>query len=465
MAIVTIGSNNPQFSHIICKNPATIRDSGKAFRREARKGVVYGWYTDKGAIVSEGGKYEGGGDQEFRLWFKDNETESSFTEGPQADFEYLDCTRYGSPYAPVSIIQVALPTASKKQDEMDAASYLLKTLEDSDDERLVLNKAYLETTIKVPTFRFLQQMATHFEGQAAISYRPLGGLYYHVRVEAPTVFLVLNVIQVVCLLQCLTDPDTYIEKNRTAIDRYIRVLNNAKAPYYARYLFQMKAINNRDMFKQLKSELELPGMDLKFGDTRQQRFDAISPYLNGKETLIDIGCGEMFYTIKKAGAYDVIFAVDADQERAENNTGKVKGRGIENIVTLHATANVDWVNENESLFTGADVLLTEVAEHMTFEEATLLIECILNKDIRRLVVTCPNKDFNKHYGLSDEEMRHTDHQWEPTYEEFCDWVVGLYEVGYDCHMFGIGDSVNDSSTTCMAVFDKKPEEELNEIGT
>lgn len=433
MSILTLGSNNPNFSHIIAKNPATIAEKKVPFKREIRKGVVHGWFTKPD-------------NQEFRLFFKDAETQISFGNGEVDDFEYLDCTRYGSPYLPIAIITNALASASKGDSEQDVIGYL----------------AYVECNIKVPRVRFLEQLVLHYQGVATISYELLSGHYYKVRVEAPLVHTCLNVLQVICILECMSDPDTFVRLDTSSINKFIGIFNKANTPYYPRYLFQMKAISNKEMFDKVRKDLTGENMILFYGDTRQQRFDALRKELQGGDTLIDIGCGELFQTLKLSSKYDQVFAVDADEDRSWNNSEKVKARKIENISVVNAFANEAWVKDTEGTFTGADVLLTEVLEHIPREESDTLLKSILSTDFRKVVVTCPNKDFNQHYYIPDDAMRHPDHKWEPTFEEFCDdMVIFAAEAGPQVYVTikGIGDEVNGISTSIMAVFTK---EDLNE---
>lgn len=426
MGILTLSSTNPQFSHVISKNPATIRDSGKPFHRELRSGHLYGWFATED-------------NQTFRLWFKDHPTESSFAGGVLGDFEYLDLTRYASPYLPIMMIQTALATASKEVQEIDSANY----------------SATAVVTVKVQSQRLLEQMAKHFEGHANIHMAQLSSSYWKLMISANTVFLTLNVLQAVCVLLAMRDSDSYVKLDRAGVDKYIRVLNNSQAPYYVRYIFGSRAITNRSMFDGVKEALQGPGMTMFYGDTRQQRYDAIIPHLNGKGTLYDIGCGEMFYSLRLSNRYETVFALDADQEIAEANAGKVAARKVENVEALHAIVDPSWVESEIQEGPGVDVLCTEVLEHMPREQADALLEALLKKDVRSVVVTVPNSNFNVNYG-NDEEMRHLDHHYEPSFEEWCDHTVTMAAMlGWDVNNLPIGDVVNGQSVTTLSVFTRK----------
>jgi hypothetical protein len=431
MSILILGSNNPMFSHVTGKNPATIRANNKAYRREVRKGVAYGWFAK--------------GDQEFRLWFKDSDMETSFGAG-DGEFEYLDCTRYGNAYLPIALIANCLSEAADNHYGHDATA----------DENGTPFKAYVQATIRVVNRRYLEQMANHFK-DVTIESVPVtdSAYYYHVSIQGNTVSQVLNVLQVICILQCLCDDDTYVRMDLSAAKKFAAVFNRVNTPYYPRYLFQTKAISNRDTFLKLLPDLQAEGMVLNYGDTRWQRFDMIKTVLRGGLRLVDIGAGEMFQAMRLSKVYDRVIVIDADEERSGNNHGKITGRKMDNMQAIHAEVTAEYVTDNELMFEDADVLLTEVVEHMEYEQADALLKAILKTNHGKVVVTCPNKDFNQFYLLGDDEFRHSDHKFEQTFEEFCDWMCTLAAgAGVLVSCIQIGDSVNDISTSSMAVFTK-----------
>lgn len=433
MALLTISSNNPKLSFVVSKNPHTIAESGKPFAKDLRKGRLYGWFTD------------GLNGQSFRLWFKDSPVESSFAEGALSEFEYLDTTRYGSPYLPIMMIQTALATASKDPTEEDVAV--------GPDGTAYTTRVV--TVIKVGSHRLLDQMANHYAGRATITHQEVTLGYYEIIVQAPTAFVALNVLQVICVLYAMRDKDSYVQLDKAGVLKYINVINRTDAPYYVRYLFASRAITTRSVFEEMKPLLETETIKLNYGDTRMQRYDAIAPMLNGSGTLVDIGCGEMFYTLKMVQKYGTIFAVDADQEIAEANQGRIKNRAIANVNALHQAVTPEWVSENDAIFQGSDVLITEVLEHMPEAEADSLLKALLSTDARRVVATVPNGTFNENYGLS-EDFRHPDHHYEPSFEAWSDYVTTLAaEKGWDVHVSQIGDIVNGQSVSTMAVFVKE----------
>jgi 2-polyprenyl-3-methyl-5-hydroxy-6-metoxy-1,4-benzoquinol methylase len=438
MSIFTVGSDNPNLSYVIAKNPATIRESNTPFKRSLRKGVVHGWFTNQE-------------NTEFRLWFKDHDTESSFADGRGGEFEYLDATRYGNPYLPIAIITECLASAAKEPHDMDHPD--------------MGYTAYVTTTILIASPSHMQRISDQYNngmgGRCDVYSEFLPGQtwYAQVTIKAPTVYEALNILQVICIMQTLNDDKTYTPMNENVLVKFAKVFNRTNAPYYPRYLFKMKAIHNRDTFNKVKDDLAGPGVTLTFGDTRQQRFDAVREALSKDraETLFDIGCGEMYLSLKLMQAYEQIFAIDADPEICTINSAKVRARQIENVHPIEALVDEDWI-QGSLLFEGADILMSEVLEHIEKKEAMKTLRAALKAQPNRIVVTVPNKDFNVYYGFEGDEMRHDDHKWEPTFEEFSDdMVVVAAEAGYDVAVTPVGDIVNDSSVSSMAVFTKKKE--------
>jgi hypothetical protein len=422
MSILKVGSNNPKLSFILSKNPATIRTSLEPFTRDLRKGKLYGWFNKAD-------------DSEFKLLFKDSDTEVSFVSF--SEWEYLDKTRYSSPYLPIGMVTTALASALKKESEFDTPEFT----------------SYVETVIKVSNPKIASACARHFVNMAKIEMGILSGQMYTIHIEGNSVQTILNVMVVFCLIQAMYDKECYIDMNASAIEFYIRALNRVNAPYFIRYLFNRTVFSDKHTFNTYRESMQLAGTVMNYGDTRRHRFDAVAEILKGGERLVDVGCGELFFSKRLAKKYGMVDAFDADPVVAEDSTGKAKGWGLENVVVTCEEINAGYVDTAAYMLEGADILLTEVIEHMELDQAMSLLRALLKTDYNQIVITVPNKDFNVNYDISEEGSRHSDHKWELGTSKFSE-VLTQHGILPD-DLRGIGDSVDGIHSSILLHFKKK----------
>lgn len=430
MSVLTIGSTNPKFSWVIQKNPETIRNSKDPFKKSIRQGSVYGWFLDN--------------DQSFRLWFKDHNLHCSFAEGRDQEFEYLDRTRYASPYLPISLITNCLATVLKTEQEEDTLG----------------EKWWLETTVEIRSASMLNHLTQHFNGTFGINKgfglrtEHIAGHAYKITLYAPSGHMLMNMALVVFLMFCVSTRGLYINLKGDVVEKYINAINRVDAPYFIRYLFKRNVFSNRDTFLKNKALLDTPEINLWHGDTLAQRKEAISPLLGGGQQLIDIGCGELNYALPLSSKYESILCFEADDEVRENAIGKAKGRQVENLV-FQGIADTETIQDCHLFFEGADVLITEVLEHMPLKDAEKLLQAVLKTNYRKIVITVPNKDFNVNYLMDEDQFRHDDHKWEMGFSDFKEWIwetcKGHAQV---MQLYGIGDSVNNVSTSLLVEIEK-----------
>jgi hypothetical protein len=110
--------------------------------------------------------------------------------------------------------------------------------------------------------------------------------------------------------------------------------------------------------------------------------------------------------------------------------------------------------------------MTEVIEHIEGAEAAKLVEAVLRTNFSKVVITVPNRDFNINYNIGPDEMRHSDHKWEPNLEEFhtlmdlhlaivkSDLLLKRDSSKIKLTVSGIGDSVNNVHSVLMATFER-----------
>lgn len=433
MTILTISSTNPDLSFILAKNPSTIRESKKPFERPLRKGRIYGWFTKPD-------------NSEFRLMFKDSEIENSF--GVNSEFEYLDISRYSNPYLPLMMINTALGSASKTLHEKDTGEFVTK----------------IRTVLQVPgrlTNRF------RVNEPSSVEFRPIPGKeLYELEVVSDKVSSALGLVQIVCALASVMDENTYIPLPEEGIEKYLDVLNKIDAPYFLRHLFVSRAVTNRTLFQKLLGKINPENMKLNFGNTSIQRFDAIKQVLaqgNRGECLFDIGCGELNHTLKLAESYSFVMAVDESEDLFEKNSHRIQHKKVENVTVLKEHVDAEWINEKLVTFEKSDILFSEVLEHMPVKDALQIISAALETEANKIVITVPCRDFNKYFGLGEDEFRHPDHQWEPSrkqWEEIVEMIATKSHANkWEYKTLGVGDSVDSVNLSLMTVFSRKEEKQ------
>lgn len=413
--MITLKSTNPKFSWILRKNPETQRSKNEPFSKSLRKGTAHGWFPD---------------DQTFKMLFIDSPTESSFNT--ISDFEYLDQTRYCSPYLPIAMIGALLASAQKEVMEEDSTGFestfdCIVNLADPKMAKRIKKTATIDIE--------MVQLQHHLY---KLVFKTDNGIRY-----------LLNYVISFLITQAVSDPNLYVPMDEDSFKKYVSAMNVINAPYYMRYVTALRCAKSPQTFSSLKPMLENSQFVMNHGDTQNHRWMAIQKYLQGNKKLIDIGCGELFYERRLYNLYDEFESYDADPKIQDRNKHLIEVRQQDKI-KLHGKYDdqSDIPDSNDT-----DVLLTEVLEHMPLVDAICLLNRILSGNFNKVVVTMPNKDFNRFYGLSDDEKRHPDHHYEPTEREF--WAMMLdVAIKNKCQVefFNVGDGVENAHASLGCVF-------------
>lgn len=190
-----------------------------------------------------------------------------------------------------------------------------------------------------------------------------------------------------------------------------------------------------------------------------QRHEAVHEVLLelGARSVIDLGCGpgQFLERLVKTSSFTRVAGSDVSTRSLQNAARR-----------LYVDRMSERQSERIELFQGA---LTYEDERYAGFDAAVLMEVIEHVDPPRLealelvvfgaakpgsvIVTTPNSEYNVRYeGLVG--MRHPDHRFEWTREQFGEWSARVAETyGYSVERRGIGD-VDDSlgTPTQMAIF-------------
>jgi SAM-dependent methyltransferase len=421
VAIVQLKSTNPQLTFLIKKNP----QSGMQLR-PVRKGIAYGWYSD---------------DTTYNVFFKDADNELSYKQNDSDSFEYLNVSRYNTPLFPLNAVNEFFSTPVKAQDERDIECY---------EHTFFINMVQVERLHYIEFFnKHLKDYTFSLQHQAHKSYSLT--ITTH-----KSLYHLLHVTQVLSLFLSIFG-DEYIDISDRILDKYIRSLNVIDAPFYIRSLFARSFLTTRELFKRYKASIEQTeqvSIGLEYGGTAMQRRTFISGVLPFNKPVLDIGCGEGFYAIPFAGKIEsTYYAVDINEQLLEVVNRKAKAKQIDNIATFGSLDHFLESYNGEQV----DVILTEVVEHMSEDEAAALIRQIIGSvDFEQLIVTTPNADFNRYYEL--EGFRHEDHKWEMGIEAFREWFTDTIQgLSVEAEYGMVGDRVDEIRTTQSAIVRRKEE--------
>ena len=182
---------------------------------------------------------------------------------------------------------------------------------------------------------------------------------------------------------------------------------------------------------------------------------------SGASTVIDLGCGECRLTslllneqqIKKITACDVSVAV-LEKAAQRLHLDRMQPYRRNKLTLMQAS-----LTYRDKRFEGFDcACVVEVIEHIepmrlpAFERAVFEFAAP-----RTVILTTPNIEYNTNYEhMQENTLRHGDHRFEWTREEFRKWTERICEkFGYTCKISGIGDVDEVHGTpTQMGVFTK-----------
>lgn len=420
MAIIQISTQDPNLGYIIRKNPA----SGMQLK-SIRQGTAFGWYSKNNTA--------------FNIMFKDADNAVSF--GDQ-EFEYLNTSRYNSPVFVLNAISEFFSSTVKEQIEMDVNG---------------IEKSFYINMINVRSIFQLHNFEKHFP-EFEIEYNPYVSKSYDITIKTTKSFHQLfNYVNLLMMFIALTS-DEYIQLDQSSIEKYLNSIERLDAPFFIRYLFSRNLFRSKNQFEKYKNRLQdtklYQSINMDYGDTSMQRRNNIRKQLTFDKHILDVGCGEGFYAIPFSMNLkddNMYHAIDIDEELTDKVMSKASRKDINNI------AIYNHIDDFLKSYNGdvVDVILTEVIEHMPIEESKKLIQIIMDKvNFDKFIVTVPNKEFNQFYLIDEDSFRHTDHDWEPTKEEFNQFIKSEIPSDFKINFVNIGDTVNEISTSIGCVITK-----------
>lgn len=227
-------------------------------------------------------------------------------------------------------------------------------------------------------------------------------------------------------------------------------------------LLEQEPINDEESSSQEENQEEMqPEKKLNLN---QQRLGTVVAVLKGSgaKRVIDIGCGEgnLLSLLLKDKTFEQITGVDVSYSVLERAKNKLKLDRVPEMQKKRINLFQGSLTYRDKRFSGYDaVTVIEVIEHLD-ENRLASFEKVLFKFARpkTVIITTPNKEYNAHYGnLFEGEIRHKDHRFEWTRNEFNAWAERIADsYGYTLRFIEIGEfDAEFGSPTQMGVFTLK----------
>ena len=402
MAIMTVTSSHPEFTQRIKKHP-----EGGLLLRGIRNGTSFGWYETP---------------QTYCMYFQDYGTALSFRSTREEQQHYLNVKQYSAPQAYMALMTEFLKSAMKEP-EVEAS-----------DNQLTLSMIEIK---KLNLFHSLQRVLPEFKVQEKLLIEG----FYQVSIATDSLYKLLHGVYIILLLQA-KESSTFLDESDSLIQRGIQSLQAIKAPYYVRNLFVRKFLYSKQTFLKYQSALEentQEQISFAYRGTSYSRIAKVKELLDFNHAILDVGCGggAYFHLAEKVEEY---IGIDIDPEVLTYAKARKERMELTNVRLAGSL-------EEAVLPDSVDILLMEVIEHMSKDEAKRLLQTLLQLPFHRLILSTPNKDFNSFYGMQEEEKRHEDHQFELTAVEFTQWLTDIVGDQFKLEFFTTGDVVNGIATT------------------
>lgn len=193
----------------------------------------------------------------------------------------------------------------------------------------------------------------------------------------------------------------------------------------------------------------------------EQRRDAVLAVLRaaGARRVADLGCGEGALTgaLLADQSFTEVIAADVSSRALEVAERRLRLDRMPDRQRQRLKLLQSSLTYRDERLAGLDALvLVEVIEHVDLPRLPALERTVFTDAAPELViVTTPNAEYNVRYEfLSDGEMRHRDHRFEWTRDEFAGWARRVAaERGYEVRFVPVGPADPEvGAPTQMAVF-------------
>jgi 3' terminal RNA ribose 2'-O-methyltransferase Hen1 len=195
---------------------------------------------------------------------------------------------------------------------------------------------------------------------------------------------------------------------------------------------------------------------------RDRRIEAVTAALReaNATSVLDLGCGDgrLLEALLRDGAFTRIVGVDVSHAALERAARRLHLDDASPKLRERVELLQGSLTYRDRRLEGFDAaVLMEVVEHLDPERLPALERSVFGAaSPRTIVVTTPNAEYNVRFERLDGPVRHRDHRFEWTREEFRGWAERTASVfGYGVRFAPVGDEDREvGPPTQMAVFSR-----------
>lgn len=182
----------------------------------------------------------------------------------------------------------------------------------------------------------------------------------------------------------------------------------------------------------------------------------------GVTSVLDMGCGEgkLLKLLMAHTQFTRIAGADVSVHSLQIAAGKLKIDRLPDYQRNRITLMQSSVTYRDKRLDGFEaVVLVEVIEHLEEGRLDALKKNVFGSMRPGIVlITTPNKEWNRRFTEDETVMRHSDHRFEWTREQFAAWCAGICETyAYTCTIEPLGEEeALTGAPTQLAVFTQQP---------
>ena len=180
--------------------------------------------------------------------------------------------------------------------------------------------------------------------------------------------------------------------------------------------------------------------------------------MSGAASVIDLGCGDgkLLRLLLKEKQFTRIAGVDVSYSELAKCKDRLHWEEMPEKQRERLSLFQSSLTYRDKRFSGFDAAaVVEVIEHLELNRLPALEKSLfMYAKPQTIVLTTPNREYNVRYeNLSAGKVRHSDHRFEWTREEFETWAARVaHENHYTVAFFPVGEEETIGAPSQMAVF-------------